>query len=174
MALDKSKLKTELESWMNTHYDNLNDAANAFADAYNTYALDAYDISGDTPLSVNKAGIVSAILSLTLNETAATSAIKFQTGLVNYWTGGTFKLLTPPAGTIAPEISAIVTASIIPPAISSTLTTIFTDLNKDTTVSTKATQISNLFDTATKAVIVTCIGTLANPPYSLAVPGVLS
>ena len=159
MALDKSKLKTELENWMSSTYDNITDAANAFADAYEIYALDAIDISGDSPDTLNKAGIVSAFKSLTTSETPATSAIKFEAGLVAYFTGGTFLLTIPPAGTILPEISAIVTASIIPPAISATLTTIFTNTSDD--VSTKATQMSDLFDTATKLVTATCTGTLA-------------
>jgi hypothetical protein len=174
MSLDKTKLKNNLIEWMNAPSNNIEDTAEAFANAYDGYALDAQDISGDSPLVLNKSAILAAFKTLTTIDTAQTAAIKIENGLVLYWTGGLFNLLIPPLGTIPPEISAIVTAPIIPPAISTGLGTIFLNIDKEYSTEDRASDMADLLDTATKLVIVTCIGTLVAPPFSLAVLGPIS
>ncbi|MCP4650353.1 MAG: hypothetical protein GY853_09790 [PVC group bacterium] len=154
MALDKSILKTKLESWMNSPYDVLNDAANAFADAYDLYCQDAIDPASNALLLANKQAVIDAFNTITNNDTASTAAVKIEGGMILYWTGATFDFQSP-------QLSSVVTVSILPSTISPTLTTIFSDISSSTTVSTKATQISDLFDTVTKTVIVTI--TLPSP-----------
>jgi len=172
MALDKAALKTDLEAWMGNPYDDVNDAADAFANAYDSYALDAVDVSGDSPLLTNKPALVSAISTLTTAETPSTAAKKFETGIIAYWAGATFELLYPPTGTIAPEISASVTINILPNVISIPLTIIFTDTVGTSAV--KAQLLSDLFDIATKTITVTCVGTIILPPFTLAVAGIIN
>lgn len=171
MALDKSKLTNELTTWLENQGDYLDDetstgiekSADAFANAYETYALDAVDVSGDSPDVVNKSGLASAIKAITVPGTAATAALQYETGIVAFWTGATFKLLTPPAGTIAPEVSAIVTTPPVPGPLAIALTAVFSDISgKDH--ATKASEIADALDTATKTVVVTCTGTNAAPP----------
>ena len=157
MALDKSILATELETWMNNPADNLSDSADLFADAYDTYTADALDPTGNTLLLVNRAGLVDAFKTITNNDTASSSAIKISNGIVLYWTGATF---TP----TPPQTASVVTTPMVPASISTALTVVFSDISSSTTVSTKATQISDLLDIATKTVVVTVTLPPPTPP----------
>jgi len=173
MALNKVTLQTELESWMGSTYTDINDAANAFANAYDTYAQDALDVSNDGPDTLNKQGIIDAFITLTTSETPTSASVTFEDAIIAYWNGGTFELLTPPAGTITPEISANVTGNIATSAISTDLKTVFE--NTSDSAATKASQIADILDTATKTVIVTCVGTnAAPPPATISVPGAIT
>jgi hypothetical protein len=174
MALDKTKLKNSLIDWMEGTYDTTADSMTVFIDKYESYSLDATDISGDSPLLYFKTNALNILKTLTNTETPQTASVKFENALIAYWLGATFKLLTPPPGTVAPEITAIVTVNIAPGPLATALASIFSDLSPSATKESKATQIADALDTATKTIVVTCTGTLVNPPYALAVPGPIS
>jgi len=228
MALVVATLKASLVTWLtnaSTYLSNY-DSMEVFCNAYETYALAATDISGDTPLLTFKSNMLPSekniyyaysllsMLQLTCpvdsvaargdnykcykltalptsnianweeitnpvldvlngNETSISSSAKFENALIAFWLAATFKLVTPPAGTIAPELIAGVTTNIIKGQLAIDLKAIFDDLSPTATIDQKATQISTALDTATKTIIVTCVGTLATPPYFLAVPGAI-
>jgi len=153
MALDKSILKAELITWLENPADNIDDSADLFADAYDTYGLDAEDPLANPLLLANRQAIADAFKTITINDTASSSAIKISNGIILYWTGAAFDF-------VPPQVSSLVTTPMIPTSISATLTTIFSDNSKNTTIDTKATQISDLLDTATKTVI----ATIVHPP----------
>lgn len=174
MALVKADLQSALESWMNNPVDNLSDGIDGFVNAYDTYALQAIDISGDNPLVVNKATMKSTLLALPPVGTPSSAALIFENAVISYWTGATFALTTPPPGG-GPEISALVTTPPAVGSIQSGLQTVFSDVDAGTTVASKANDIANTLDTATKAVIDTITYTnLAAPPPTLVVAGAIS
>jgi hypothetical protein len=172
MSLNKTSLQSDLKTWMQTPRSSQSQAGQDLETLYHNYILGAVDISGDSVNNVITNSIVNAIIRLTLLETYTTSAQKIADGFTAYWTGATFQLLYPPAGTISPEISAVVTTPPVSSTFASSLISIFSNLNTD--IDTRASQLATAIDTMTKTVIVTCIGTLANPPYSLAVIGHIS
>ena len=159
MALSKNKLKDNILSWFNEDVTSIFDFTNYFSDAYEDYALDCIDISGDSILTYNKAGMKNILNTLTNNETTSSSALKFENSIITFWTEATFKLTIPPTGTILPELSAIVTTNIIPGVIKTPLISVFSDLSPNTTKQQKADQLATVFHTATLTVVVTCVGT---------------
>lgn len=173
MALDKNKLKDSLIDWMNNPTADKVEAAKVFEECFNTYCLDAYDVSGDSPNAMIDGSLSGVVSTLPTSGTPVSAATLIEGGYIKYWTGVTFALTTPPTGTVSPELSAIVTVPPVPASISVGLTTIFADLNSD--VGTKAKQISDLFDAVTKTIVTTCVGTnSAPPPPSLPVVGPLT
>jgi hypothetical protein len=173
MALDSDKLKDNLESWLQGSYSTVAESADAFADAYYDYAKTANDVSLDIPLLTYKTNLANILKTLTLTETPNSAAIKYENAIIAFWAGATFTLLIPPTGTISPEISAIVTTNIVPGTISNPLTTIFSTLKNTDTYESKAIELASIFHSATLTIVVTCVGTLTNPPYSLAVSGTI-
>ncbi|MDD5651515.1 MAG: hypothetical protein PHF86_14065 [Candidatus Nanoarchaeia archaeon] len=175
MALSQTTLKNSLTSWLQnkSNYSSISQSMSVFIDAYETYALSAIDISGDGLLTYFKSNALSLLNTITNNDTATTAAQKIENAIKAFWTAATFKLTIPPAGTILPEISAIVTTNIISGTLATLLLTIFNSLNSSETDSSKANDIATALHTSTKTIIVTCIGTLSGGG-TLAVPGVIS
>jgi hypothetical protein len=175
MALSLDTLKSNLKAWLEdkTAYSSISDSMTAFIDAYEDYILDCVDISGDDILTYFKTNALNILKTITNSDTATTASQKFENAIIAFWNTATFKLLTPPAGTITPEISAIVTTNIIPTTLASALHTIFNAKSNSDTDTTKANQIATVLDTSTKTIIVTCTGTLSGGG-TLAVPGAIS
>jgi hypothetical protein len=175
MALSQTTLKNSLLSWMQgkASYSTLSQSMSVFIDAYEAYALNAIDVSGDGLLTYFKANALAILNTLSNSETAATAAQKIENAIKAFWTLATFSLTIPPAGTILPEISAIVTTNIIAGTLASSLLSIFNNLGSGETDTTKADSLATALNNSTKTIIVTCIGTLSGGG-TLAVPGVIS
>ena len=171
MALDKNKLKNNLINWMNgsKNYTTKQEALQVFIDAYKNYCLDAQDISTDFPLTLNDFGALSVLINgINNNGTPALAAQIFASAVSTFWVGGTFNLITPPPGTILPEISATVTTPPDTSSLQTSLLNIFSDINSNTTIETKAQQLADALDQATKTTVVTCVGT--NPSTGNPIP----
>jgi hypothetical protein len=75
-------------------------AGDAWADAYDAYAINALDVSGDALVSANKAGFAGVLKSgLGPGVPAAAAATIFDNAFVAYWTGAIFAIGAPPPGT---------------------------------------------------------------------------
>jgi len=177
MALDKSKLSSSLRSLFENP-DGISSAADAeakWADAYNSYAMDAEDASGDRPAVTNQGGFLST-LSLVEGATVAGAAQLFDAAFVTYWTGGVFVVGTPitvpPPGcpsiggtTIwATEITSLVTV-VVPGVLAGLLAPILGSLSDSATPASKANGIAGAFHQATTtAVMVLMTGLDTTPP----------
>jgi hypothetical protein len=176
MALNKALLKADLITWMNTPRTDKTVAGQAFEDAYYNYIAGstsyAEDVSGDKVNSVITNSIKNVFVNLTLNETYTTAAEKIEAGFIAYWTEATFKILLPATG-ISAETSATVTTPPATGSLSTTLTSIFSNLN--TTVDNRAEALANAIDTMTQTIVVTCVGPSTVSPYTpISVPGTIT
>ncbi len=177
MALQKNKLKQDLINWIEkckTEIKNTNDALQLFVDAYENYAKDAQDISGDYVLSYNKSSMFETLLNLPSQQSANDGAQIIENAIINFWNGATFKLLIPPPGTILPEISSTVIQNIVSGTLKSLLVPIFSNLNINTSDETRIDQLATVIDSVTKTIIVNCIGTNpSNPPSTIPIQGTI-
>jgi hypothetical protein len=110
MTLSASKLKDELLKVLdstNIHFvgnsATIIAAANNWANAYDVYAKDATDLSGDAVVLTNKAGFASTLAAqIPPSPNAgsyATTANAFDLAFIAYWTAATFRTGTPPTPT---------------------------------------------------------------------------
>jgi hypothetical protein len=188
LTLAKSKLKGELVKFMDPNapgftgfFTDFGATADAWANAYDLYASDATDASGDAIASKNKAAFKSALQSgLAASSSAAAAALAFDAAFIAYWTGATFSVGVPPppagpgacanaggTGVMLVEVSSVVTV-ITPLVLSAALASVFASLGTDGDA--KATAIADAFDTATKsavAVLITGTDPLAVPVLNL-------
>lgn len=156
MALSSSKLKNEILAVTgdpSNFPSSENDAKQRLADAYDNYAQDAVDSSGDGPLIVNKSAFQSA-LSFSVGGSAAAAAAAFEAAIVAYWTGATFNITTPPPGSILKVSSTIVT----PPIPNGLIGGVFSNISPEVTADTKAQQIAD----AIHAMTITGTGVIAH------------
>jgi len=147
MALSASKLKNEILAIINDPLNfpaSENEAKQRLADAYDNYAQDAVDGSGDGPLSVNKSGFQSA-LNFPVGGSAAAAATAFETAVVTYWTGATFNITTPPIGSLSKVSSTIIT----PPIPNGLIGVVFADISAGVTADEKAQQVADAIHTMT-------------------------
>jgi len=165
------------------HPANVSDAATNFANAYDTYALDAVDYSGDAVAVVNKAGFESTLAaSLPPGNPGGTplaASAAFDNAFISYWTGATFAIgiIPPPAG-ICPnvggnsifsvELSSVVSA-ITPSILGNLLSTVWNSLpptgSKETEdPSIAASAIASALHTATTTAISVLISGLDTTP----------
>lgn len=177
MALNQALLKSELlklfdetdpgfAGWPTT----IVQAATNFANAYDKYAIQAQDASGEPPLSVNKAGFETALMSIPVPEvgTAAVSANIFDQAFLAYWTGGSFTFGIPPptgvggTGIFSVELSSVV-LSVTPSVLGNLLLPIFSTYSAF--AEPQADAIASAFHTATTtAVVVIITGLDTTPP----------
>jgi len=141
MALNKSKLETSLEAWMNgkDDYDTALGSIKSFADAYEDYSEDAQDPDGGPFISANKQGLINELSSMAPGLSASEGAVLFEDAIYTYWVGGVFT-------------SGGVISSITKGPLKDALEVIFENL--DDSVAEKADQISTALDSATRTVIV--------------------
>lgn len=98
MALDVNKLKTELLKIIDpgdAHFvgypTNATDFANNWANAYDTYAKDAQDVSGDVLITAFKSAMAAKLLTLNVPAgVIATAASTFDDALKAYWASAIF------------------------------------------------------------------------------------
>lgn len=164
MALDKSKLVTELENWLNNSetYDTVLKAMTAFTDAYEIYALDGEDVTGETLDIYFKSEMIDKLVEDT--STSETASQKFEDAIKIFWNTASFKKEIPPAGSILPEVLAIVLVAPASNLIKNGLKPIFEDLDETKTRNQKANEIATVLDTATKTIVTACAGTNPSPP----------
>jgi hypothetical protein len=123
MALDRSKLSGRLRTLFTSPdgIANAQDAESRWTAAYDSYALDAEDVSGDMVTTTNRPGFLSA-LDFGSWSSVQQAAQRFDDAFVAYWTGGVFAvgslIAVPPGecpnvggnGTWASETTSVVTA----------------------------------------------------------------
>lgn len=169
MTLSVSKLKTELLKIMDPTHSNWvgfpstpAQAAANWTDAYHTYAADAEDFSGDSPLSVLPAAFEAVLASewASYNGSFALGAESLANAWAAYWTGGTFAIGGLISGTgsggcanvgsgnkiFGTEISSVVTV-VNPSPLESALLSILTDVDVD--VDSRAEDLAGAFHSAT-------------------------
>lgn len=170
MALASATLKTEILKLVDPndvafvgHPADVAGAAANWATAYDNYALNAVDFSGDAVSIVNKALFQSTLASqLASSTTAATAAAAFGAAWLAYWTGAVFSVGTPPVsappclnvgGTLifSVEATSVVAPAPIPAGLITLLTTEFGVKTEDPDA--KATALANAFHTATTTAI---------------------
>lgn len=116
MTLSKATLKTELLKIMDSANPQFvgwpttpADAITNFANAYNTYAVQATDISGDVLVTANLAGFQAAITASipppNPGGTLANYATVMGTAFTAYWTGAIFAIgkIPPPQTPLPPN-----------------------------------------------------------------------
>lgn len=181
MALDVNKLKGELLKLIDPndpHFvgwpTNATDFATNWSNAYDTYAKDAQDASGDPVLTTSKSAMKARLLTLNIPAgTVATASSTFDQALADYWHGATFATLIAPTpaaacasvggtGLWAAETSSVVstvTAHVLETSMLSLLAIPSDDPN------VKATALAAAFHAATtNAVKVTITGTDTTAP----------
>lgn len=183
MALSVAKLTRALVDIGNGK-DNLSSplAASQWAQAYDSYARDAEDVSTDRVLSVNS-GALMAALNFEASRSAASLAQQFELGFVAYWTGAVFSVGIPPppvpvtcpnigGNTIfATEITSLV-VSVVPGVMFSQLLPELSVARKGESVESRANAIAQAMHTATTSavlVLITGIDTTTPPAGPLPV-----
>lgn len=190
MALLLDTLKYELKKLMDKDHPDFvgfpSDyvgAASNFASAYDVYASQATDASGESVLTVNKPGFSSA-LTAKLNSPEGSADLAsgaFDDAFVAYWTGATFVVGIPPppvptppicpnvggTGIFSIEASSVVSAVGVG-TLKSLLFPIFTTFTEDG--SARADDIAEALHTATTTavtVLITGVDTTAPTPVPI-------
>lgn len=113
MALDVNKLKTELLKIIDPndpHFvgypTNATDFANNWANAYDTYAKDAQDVSGDVLITAFKSAMAAKLLTLNVPAgVIATAASTFDDALKAYWASAVFAIgIVPTPASACPSV----------------------------------------------------------------------
>lgn len=188
MSLSQAKLTNELLKLLdpnNSHFVGYPTDANTFAtnwaNAYDTYARDAVDVSTDVLLTSNKNGFRDALAVLNIpNGVIVTAAGAFDSALIAYWTGAVFAVGTPPSpgaacasaggnGTWATEVSSIV-ATVTVGVLEASMASLLAIPSSDPSV--KATALAAAFHNATTSavkVLITGTDTTVPPTGPLAI-----
>jgi len=176
MALSKSTLETEFRKLMDPDFaqfagfpDDGPAAAANFANAYDLYASNAADASGDLVASKNKAGFESALAGvISPNTPAAAMGAAFEQAFVMYWTGAVFAVGIPPpngvggTGLFSVELTSMV-VTVTPGVLLASIVPELSSTSDDGAA--KAAAFADLFHTATtSAVIVLITGLDTTPP----------
>lgn len=113
MALDVNKLKTELLKIIDpndAHFvgypTNATDFANNWANAYDTYAQDAQDVSGDVLITAFKTAMATKLMALNVPAgVIATAASTFDDALKAYWASAVFAVgIVPTLASACPSV----------------------------------------------------------------------
>lgn len=191
MALDVNKLKNELLKLLdpnNAHFvgypTNATDFANNWANAYDTYAKDAQDVSGDVLITAFKTAMATKLMALNVPAgLIATAASTFDQALGAYWASAIFAVGIVPtpasacasvggSGTWSTETSSVgtgFTTGILETALLSLLAI----PSNDPLV--KATALANAFHAATTTAVkvtITGVDTTAPPTGPLPITNV--
>jgi hypothetical protein len=175
MALSQAILKAEFlklfDPAVAVYPATVVDAITNWSNAYNTYALNAVDVSGDPVVTVNLAGFTAALTASILpcppGTDITTCANAFDSAFVAYWTLAAFSIGSLPPGiypclnvggtlTFGIETTSIVSV-VTPGVLSALLLTEFANLSSD--YDAKADDLAQAFhDATTSAVLVTIVG----------------
>lgn len=186
MSLNQSLLETKLRELIDPDYGgflgfppDVDAAGNAWADAYDTYAAGAIDVSGDPVVTVNKASFASIFKAgfSSPSGSASGAAQTFEDAFVGFWTGGVFAVGVPPPG-VAPcpnspptpmvtEASSVV-SMITTGVLKGLLETEFASLGDNGAA--KAAALANWFHAATTSavlVLISGVDAIGNPVTNL-------
>jgi hypothetical protein len=179
MALDRNKLVTALRRFMDPSDPDFAwpisrpAAVQLWTDAYDSYASDAVDYSGDGVSSKSPAGFEAALVSqFSGSWTASAAAIAFRNAFIAYWTGGVFSVgSVPPPGGACPNVGgngvfSIESSSVVSSVGGTTLRTqlqaVFNDLTDD--AEAKIQDIATVFHEATTQHVIVLISGLDTTP----------
>jgi len=160
MALGTS-LKDDIETAL-TDTTSGTDFGNKFASAINSYLSGAVYADGALTYSSSVAG---SLFVLPVPNTPATAATTIANGVMSYWT---------PAGVVAgvpasPQnggtavVSGTITASTVSPLLTTSLTTVFSDISGKT-VGAKAQEIADAVESAVTTIVTTHTETTPTGP----------
>jgi hypothetical protein len=188
MALDAATLKAEILKIIDP--DNpefvgwpadVATAAQNWADAFDAFASNAEDASGDALISGNAAGFKAAVQGGFAAQTAAGAAAGYGAGAIAYWTGAAFGVLelldplTEPCPSVGPgtkifsiEASSVVTVPLAV-ALIAALTAEFIVLEADPDAKAEA-LADAFFDSSTTEITVLISGSDTTPPPSGPLP----
>ncbi len=180
MALSQAKLAGELSRFMDPEHPSFawpasrSEAIQLWVDAYDTYATDAEDVSGDAVVTKYPAMFHAELVNrLTGSWSSAAAALAFRYAFVTYWTGAVFAIGAVPApggpcpnvggnGIFSVEIQSVVT-SVNGVNLRSALLALFDALTDDAGARIEA--IAAAFHAATTTdVLVTITGLDTTPP----------
>jgi len=185
MALDRSKLSRALRSIFSNPagVSGAPQAEAMWTNAYDSYGLDAEDVSGDRVTTVNMGGFLSALDFGSSGGTSRKAAQDFDRAFVAYWTGGVFavgSLITVPPGACpnvggngiwGSETTSVVVA-VAAGVLAGLLEPIFSATREGDTAASKADQIAGAFHDATTtavSVLITGLDTTPGPTGPLAI-----
>lgn len=176
MSLSESILVTEIRKVIDSSHPGFlgfgseAEQKTRFTNAYDVYAAQAEDVSGDSVQTVNKAGFEAALV-FTVPGTAVAAATSFVAAFTAYWTAATFAVgLINPApscpsvgGNLIFGVETTSIASIgVTAGLLAELTAAFSDTSE--TGEEKAESIAAAFHSATlSAVLVTIVGLDTTP-----------
>lgn len=144
-----------------------------WTDAYDRYAREAEDVSGERPTTVNAVGFRRA-LNFRVSRTAAEISRQFEQGFVTYWTGAVFQVgvippPTPPCPNVggttifASETSSVV-AWITPRIMFAQLLSEFSVTQRGDTIQARANSIAAAMHRATTSAVLVLITGLDTTP----------
>jgi len=151
------------------------EALDRIRDAYDTYASDAEDYSGDSVASKSPSGFRSALNAMLSTWTAADAAAAMAAAFVAYWTGGSFAVGSLISGTGSPpcanqgsgtKIFAVENTSAVIAAVGTSLqAALLSEFNNlSTDGAAKALAIAQCFHNATTADVTVLISGLDTTP----------
>ena len=166
MALDKSKLAKGFKEWFEAGVKkdySPADGLDMFCDAYESYAMEAEDFWGNTPISVMKplmrielTPIITPIFKddnpKDLRNRTEQSFIK---GLIAFWKDGLFSMTNPP-----PSLVLLQPNKVIAPPV----TIDFSKIEPTDNIEDAANAWADAFDAATKTVKLLCEWGTPAPP----------
>jgi len=173
MSLDKNKLYTEFMRWFRNPIgvSTIRHAQTRLAQVYHRYALDAEDVSGESPTNLDQWKFERPLLLETC-RTAQQFAQRVDDAFVAYWTGTIFPIaVVPPASPPCPnvggtgEFSVENTSGVTDVAVREMYSAIVDVLKrKDATAEEGARRLADAMDRVTKhAVTVTITGQDTTP-----------
>ena len=176
MSLSPSSLESKLRQVFESpeSFTSRQQAEARWARIYDEYASNAEDISTDRVATKNSIGFRRA-LNFQNNLTTARFARQIEQGFLSYWTGATFAVGIPPAGTGVPcpnvggnSIFGIEASSVVitttPNVMFSNLFPVLRSFTRTTSAQQKAREIAQAMHTATTtAIFVLISGTDTTP-----------
>lgn len=172
MTLRRSKLRRELQGFFGgSGVQSASDAEERWSRAYDAYAREATDASGDKVATVNRPGFRRVLNFNPATGSAPAIAQQLDSAFVVYWTGAVFAIGKPPTpdapcpstGIFVVELTSVVIA-VLPGVLAALLIPIFSNRTKSSTAAQQAAQVASAFHTATtSAVTVLISGTDAVP-----------
>ena len=186
MSLSESSLTDMFRKIMDPEHpeyqlpETTDEAREAWADIYDTYAQNAEDVSGDAVTVTNRAGFKAALVFTSSTDPSAAGVVasEFANAFLAYWTGGVFAVGTPPSpgavctsvgGNLVWGVEASSLVTVVNPAIlQASLTTEFGKNTVDGKV--KSEDLAAIFHAATTgdiSVLITGLDTTAPTPLPI-------
>ncbi len=136
--LDKEGLKDSIKKIISINYpNNIDEAVDAWTSAYNDYAMQAEDGTGDKPKNVNKSEFEAKIRTAFNYGNYLGSSSNFESAISAYWDSATFE-----TNYFVPPLTGKSSSKIISkPLPNGQMFGVFSDISSNTTVNEKVQQI---------------------------------